>query len=875
MPSPVVQRRLTPPSNILFRDEFLLASIDTSKWTGTDTELRLGQAEECINAAQDPSFERGDLGGDGITDGWAAANSNASLNAQVTYALDSDTPRGAGQSQRVTVAVLAGVPAGSWNRLRFPGAGVGWADTVPGEVWSMQAAVKATLSGCAIIPILEWYTAANAYVSETAGATVSAPPSGWFTCAVVNATVPATAFKVRASLQIGSLDNGDSATVLWDDVLLCKKAYLPGPYFDGSFPGCSWAGAAHASTSLRPDDDTNLLTANQSDVETDTVGFTALAGAAIAQSAVQAWHGTNSLEVITPNVAAGEGAEADNTVVSPSTVHTAYIYLYGAGGGTVKVALEERTAADALVGSTESAVKTLGAYWQRVSVYRAFGATGARARVKVYTNVAQALTFYADGWLLTPKGYPVEWVLGGTSSPGPATPARALICRGGKATAAWDDPRGTARYTIVPRAGLTLELSVVLSSFGASGIEWGFDTTTPVVAHLLPCHQAVGSGAMTVISASGSYPVPATFAVGRLYRLRLTYLNAGIYWEVSVNDGVTWQVLRVELVANPSLAYIGFSNHSASFYLPSPGVRLYRRTPPGPVVSDPSAGVITPTLGGELLTDPGLEANYTAGLCDSLLKTLLPVVAESADVHGGAKAQSFTATALNDALYQSIAGLLTAGEYYLATVWAKCTAGFAGTNKLSVHDGTSIYTGPGYADAAYTQKIMALRATNTGSVFRPVLESAVVPTDTVIVDDMSLKALTMGSLFGPAWTVPAGNQHVKITLDTDPGFTNAGVAWYVDDNNWLAIYHRGGSGYVLQRSAGVYTQLATVVKAWAAAQQIEATLNGTSLVAYIGGTQIGGTLTVPAAIAAATQLKRFSTWAGNQLSGLTVWGPTS
>jgi hypothetical protein len=158
---------------------------------------------------------------------------------------------------------------------------------------------------------------------------------------------------------------------------------------------------------------TNLLTANQSSVETNTTGFNINNGTTITRDTTEYWNGTASLKCVTPNVAATEGWYTSNTTVTASLVYTASVYLKGSG--TVQLFLQERTAADALVGATASSVITLASTWTRYSVTRTFGATGERARIYVYTNAQQGITFYADGLQIEQKAYATSWHLGGAT----------------------------------------------------------------------------------------------------------------------------------------------------------------------------------------------------------------------------------------------------------------------------------------------------------------------------------------------------------------------------------------------------------------------------------------------------------------------------
>ena len=110
----------------------------------------------------------------------------------------------------------------------------------------------------------------------------------------------------------------------------------------------------------------------------------------------------------------------------------------------------------------------------------------------------------------------------------------------------------------------------------------------------------------------------------------------------------------------------------------------------------------TPTLGTEVCSDPGLEATYTSGKCDTLTKGGTPTLAESADVHGGSKAQSFVADAQLENVRLAMTGL-TAGTWYSMSQWSKRSAGTKGGVALLTNiNGTTM--GPRITDANYTQK---------------------------------------------------------------------------------------------------------------------------------------------------------------------------
>lgn len=161
-----------------------------------------------------------------------------------------------------------------------------------------------------------------------------------------------------------------------------------------------------------------------------------------------------------------------------------------------------------------------------------------------------------------------------------------------------------------------------------------------------------------------------------------------------------------------------------------------------------SGAACTPTLSGtELLTDPGLEADYAAGLCSSLTKLGTPNVAESADAHGGSKAQQFQAAGVSECVRQAVAGLIAGGMYH-GRVWAKRTAGTTGGARFRVSGGGGLDVRVPITDAAYTEKPALLVPYSTAQVFfAPAYDGGSSGYDTVIVDDVSLQRIVLPSMF--------------------------------------------------------------------------------------------------------------------------------
>jgi parallel beta-helix repeat protein len=160
---------------------------------------------------------------------------------------------------------------------------------------------------------------------------------------------------------------------------------------------------------------TNLLSANQSSVETDTTGLSTLEITTISRVTTEYWHGSASLKVVTSGTSPSghEGMNTQSVVVSPGVAYTASAYVKGTG--TVRINLNERTSADAWAKDNFGPIITLTDSWQRLTISATMESTTARASVRVVTSDrTQAATFYVDGLQLEQKAYATSWQIGGT-----------------------------------------------------------------------------------------------------------------------------------------------------------------------------------------------------------------------------------------------------------------------------------------------------------------------------------------------------------------------------------------------------------------------------------------------------------------------------
>lgn len=235
-------------------------------------------------------------------------------------------------------------------------------------------------------------------------------------------------------------------------------------------------------------------------------------------------------------------------------------------------------------------------------------------------------------------------------------------------------------------------------------------------------------------------------------------------------------------------------------------------------ISD-GAAVNAATLGAETLADPSLEATYSSGLCSTLTKDGSPTVAESADAQDGSKAQSITAVAAANAVrWPLIAGV--ANAWWQFSTWSKRTAGTSGTNcqMLFASNGSAPENSmtKRHESASYTKKVMVFRSPDTGSQYLyAARETAASNFDTVIVDNVSLKQVTLASTFATR-TSKLKDVSVQATLTGVDGV--AGVVARLDSSaapqSFIICYVFKTSVYwklIIEKCvAGVYSQVGSI-----------------------------------------------------------------
>lgn len=158
---------------------------------------------------------------------------------------------------------------------------------------------------------------------------------------------------------------------------------------------------------------TNLFSANQSDIETDTTGFgTTGTGTTIARDTGTFYYNTASIKTITTGAASSAGVTTNGISGTALTTYAAGVWVKGTNGDLLKFIVKDNTN-----NLTTTVNFTANGSWQWITGTLTFGAvTGATGlQLKVLNQGATANTFYCDGWQIEQKAFATNWQVGGTT----------------------------------------------------------------------------------------------------------------------------------------------------------------------------------------------------------------------------------------------------------------------------------------------------------------------------------------------------------------------------------------------------------------------------------------------------------------------------
>ncbi len=218
----------------------------------------------------------------------------------------------------------------------------------------------------------------------------------------------------------------------------------------------------------------NLLSVNQSNVETDTTGFTAVLSATLTRDTTQHWQGAASLKSVTPGSVSGEGFRATLALTAYHAGDALVLSGYLTGTGTVALSCV-RTDTGALIGAASAPTVLTGAF-QRVSIAVTLPTTlptSGQIGLQVLTTSTQAVTFYADGLQIEQAYAATPWVVGQTSYVQAGPLVTSYVVNYKQVSTALDDLAKLAGFYWVIDAAKVLHFAASITNVSP----WTFDGT--------------------------------------------------------------------------------------------------------------------------------------------------------------------------------------------------------------------------------------------------------------------------------------------------------------------------------------------------------------------------------------------------------------
>jgi hypothetical protein len=294
-------------------------------------------------------------------------------------------------------------------------------------------------------------------------------------------------------------------------------------------------------------DTTNLLTYNQSSVETDTTGFTALGTtpAVLSQKVGVARFRHYSLKVDV--TAAGDGFETDAMAVPSTTgTYTISLYLKWVNSATIgvvdyKLRLVECDAGGSDIGYTEEDVAHHSdGSWVRHTVTREF-TTGATIKIRLVSDTGAQEDYYVDG-LMAELGSSASTWAPGAGTAGGSAPNDNWAFNGNLG----QRPLGLMQFDYLNSSDIERRKVVCGTDLGW----WLYEPESALWRNITKyeetsdCEYSVGSGPPAAPSVSGTY----TGTDDRTYRI---YMASGTTfdwgWMDEGDDDWTWEAYGVTI----------------------------------------------------------------------------------------------------------------------------------------------------------------------------------------------------------------------------------------------------------------------------------------------------------------------------------------
>ncbi len=398
---------------------------------------------------------------------------------------------------------------------------------------------------------------------------------------------------------------------------------------------------------------------------------------------------------------------------------------------------------------------------------------------------------------------------------------------------------------------------------------------------VMPTFQSIPSTVAVIMRQSGAfYFVKNSYTGNQWHLLYANTLSTFNPMAPTILTGATTTVGTVDNLRVPKTLYIptplfsdGFSS-TTSDGRGSPESGPVGGTWIGSTWANTGGNAVnTPvTFGAEKVTNTGFEGTFSGGLAPNWL-SLTGTATESADAHGGSKAQQFQSTAAGGRVYQDVA--VTNHKYYLMSAWVKRVSGTAGDIFTGMSNGVTETLTDAVTASSYTQVFVTERARGATMNVRA-LRGTSVSSDVALVDDVSVTELSIPELIR---VTDAGSSDFVIVMKaTAARGLHYGIAANVDNpanpQNFVLLVMEGNAVRLLKCVAGVFTEVASAALGRTNGAETILTKSGTEYHAIhnsVALTTNAGSTIADAGIVSNTYHGIFSTHSSITFDNFVVW----
>lgn len=401
-----------------------------------------------------------------------------------------------------------------------------------------------------------------------------------------------------------------------------------------------------------------------------------------------------------------------------------------------------------------------------------------------------------------------------------------LVFSGGKATPGDFDPMALKSGSITLKAGLSL-VARIKNAATLESLRFGLVNKTNPAAAATDIENIIymdDDGVLRHYRLGAGRVLVPTYTANTYLWVLLSFNATQVFCYVSSN-GITWPLAWISTWSTATV-WPGFWTYQGG--ASADYIRVYQGYA-RPAVYSGTPTAPTPTAGAELLTNPGFEGAYVAGLAPNWTKGGTPTVTEEGvTIHGGSAAQKIESTADGQGVYASVG--LVAGNWYAVSGWANVASGGMRLKLSKAADGSdgsqATSSAASFAQLRFIKRVAA--SVNYIMDFEQNGGSA----STFYADDASLTILTLSTCLTLA-SDPGTRYGVVDSAPTLTSGTQCGHWIWVDDadpSNAVLAYQDGVSAYLEKLVAGTYTQLIKNTATYGAAKGLRtvAVLDGST-----------------------------------------------